>query len=161
MNQTYLSLRFLVIVVYLLVDFVNLEKQWVKLHGAGKTPMSKMSLNCSLQRSKLKFLVRNSSNQTDDHRVIAVMVDIWVYNCGVFGPQLVQKVLFDLEKIADSFCWTLNKTKTKIKINLSKEEMSKFALLITKDPSVMETWKIRQNISVHLQKPNHLFINLW
>ena len=104
MNQTYLSLRFLVIVVYLLVDFVNLKNQWVKLHGAGKTPMSKMSLNCSLQRSKLKFLVRNSSNQTDDHRVIAVMVDIWVYNCGVFGPQLVRKVLSDLEKIADLFC---------------------------------------------------------
>ena len=104
MNQTYLSLRFLVIVVYLLVDFVNLENQWVKLHGAGKTPMSKMSLNCSLQRSKLKFLVGNSSTQTDDYRVIAVMDDIWVYNCGAFGPQLFQKVLFDLEKIADSFC---------------------------------------------------------
>ena len=41
-NQTYLSLRFLVIIVYLLVDFVNLENQWVKLHGAGKTPMSKI-----------------------------------------------------------------------------------------------------------------------
>ena len=89
--RMYLSLRFLVIVVfYLLVDFVNLENQWVKLHGAGKTPMSKMSLNCSLQRSKLKFLVGNSKTQRVDHRVVSVMIDIWLDSCGVFGQELVR-----------------------------------------------------------------------
>ena len=36
----YLSLRFLFTVVNLLVDFVNLENQWIKLHGVEKTPMS-------------------------------------------------------------------------------------------------------------------------